>query len=275
MSFISRGNGGSLNYAENGSGPTLVFVHGWGMSRLVWKFQEEYFHSSYRVVTIDLRGHGDSPLTSGDGFSMNDFAGDLVSLIRGLDLSHATLVGWSLGAQVVLQAYKAARASLAALVLVGGSPRFCSGDGFEPGLDPQEARGMALRLKRDKPRTMGDFFRNMFIEGEMSSSLNQRVAMEIVSPFVQPETSTLLKSLEGIVECDQRLLLPDIKHPTLLIHGAGDTTCLPGASVYMAAKIADAELSLMPGCGHAPFMSRPTEFNNVLASFLSRVYGGN
>jgi pimeloyl-[acyl-carrier protein] methyl ester esterase len=158
------------------------------------------------------------------------------------------------------------------MVLSSGTPRFSSGDGYDFGLPPVEVRGMALRIKRDRSRTMGDFFRGMFVEGEMTSEQNQRVVKEIIIPSRQPDTLILLKALESLAEFDQRCILPIIDIPVLLIHGSKDSTCLPDASRYMAEKVHNAELSIMEGCGHAPFMSKPQEFNKLLSGFLARVY---
>lgn len=272
MPFITTDSGVSIHYEERGTGHPLVFIHGWGMSGRVWEFQAELFASLFRVITLDLRGHGDSSLPEGAGFAMAGLAGDVASLLKNLYLANATLIGWSLGAQVALEAVSASRDRLSALVLSGGTPRFSSGDGFDFGLPPQEVRGMALRVKRDRTRTMGDFFRNMFVDGEMTAEQNQRVVKEIIIPSKQPDTAILLQALDTLATSDQREILPTLHIPVLVIHGAEDATCLPDASRYMAGKIRGAELALMDGCGHAPFLSKPDEFNRLLSGFLGRVY---
>jgi pimeloyl-[acyl-carrier protein] methyl ester esterase len=242
------------------------------MSGRVWRFQVDEFASSYRVITIDLRGHGDSSLPTNAGFAMPELAADIKALFQKLDIRKATLIGWSLGTQVALEAFGMVADRLSTIVLSGGTPRFSSGNGYEFGLPPVEVRGMALRIKRDRSRTMGDFFRGLFVEGEMTSEQNQRVVKEIIIPSSQPDTPILLKALESLAEADQREILPTISLPVLLIHGALDATCLPDASRYMAEKLLNAELSIMDGCGHAPFMSKPDEFNRLLSGFLARVY---
>jgi pimeloyl-[acyl-carrier protein] methyl ester esterase len=273
MPFVATESGVSLHYEVQGEGFPLVFVHGWGMSGRVWRFQAEEFWSSYKVITIDLRGHGDSAIQEGQGLTMPDLSGDVATLFRHLDLTDATLIGWSLGAQVALEAFRLIGDRLASLVLVGGTPRFSAGDGFEFGLHPEEVRGMALRIKRDRSRAMGDFFRRMFIDGEMAPEQNQRVVKDIIIPSKQPELSILLQALTALAESDQRAILPTISIPVLLMHGAADATCLPAASRYMADRISNAELVIIDGCGHAPFMSNPEIFNLVLGTFLARVYG--
>lgn len=275
MPFITADSGLELHFEDQGTGHPLVFIHGWGMSGRVWRFQIDEFASSYRSITIDLRGHGNSSFPECADCTMSDLAEDIKAVFNKLDIRGAVLIGWSLGAQVALEACRLIEDRLTALVLSGGTPRFSAVDGYESGLPPQEVRGMAIRIKRDKSRTMGDFFREMFVAGEMGHEQNQRVVKEIIIPSRQPETTVLLKTLESLAESDQRAILPTIKIPVLLIHGAEDTTCLPDASRYMAGRLRHAELVIMAGCGHAPFLSRPDYFNRLLSGFLKRVYAAD
>lgn len=270
MPFIPAADGTPLSYETAGTGRPLLLVHGWAMSGQVWHFQVGAFAGGRRVIVPDLRGHGRS--VSAGPLSMAGFAGDLAALCAGLELERATLVGWSMGVQVVLEAFPLLRERVAALVLVGGTPRFTAADDYPYGLPPVEARGMALRLKRDYAGTMGDFFTSMFAPGELTDDAYQRLVREIVIPGRRPEPEAALKALAALTGADQRQQLAGIDRPTLLVHGSADTICLPGASRYMAGQLPDATLKVMEGCGHAPFLSRPEEFNRTLALFLEKVY---
>ena len=275
MPFITTADGTPLFYETSGAGRPLLFIHGWAMSGRVWHFQADAFAGSWRVIVPDLRGHGRSASTTAGPLSMAGFAGDLATLCTGLELERATLVGWSMGVQVVLEAFPLLRERIAALVLVSGTPRFTSTDDYPYGLPPVEARGMALRLKRDYSGTMGAFFNSMFAEGELTGEAYQRVVREIVIQGRRPEPEAALKALTALSEADQRPQLAGIDRPTLLLHGSADTICLPEASRYMADRLPNATLEVMAGCGHAPFLSRPEEFNRSLAVFLEKVYAND
>jgi non-heme chloroperoxidase len=274
MPFIETPSGVAIHYESHGEGPPLVLVHGWSMSGRVWKYQAEALSSSCRVVVIDLRGHGESS-AGGDSYTFADFALDIAALFEMLDLRNAVLAGWSMGAQVALKSFSRVKERLAALVLVGGTPRFTAIEDYSYGLPPVEARGMAIRLKRNYTKTMGEFFRGMFAEGEVSGESYQRIARDIVTGGRLPEPGTALGTLDMLVNSDLRPLLPDIDVPVLLVHGCKDTITLPGASWYMAAHIPDVVLEIMDGTGHAPFLSRPGDFNDRLCSFMERIYGSN
>lgn len=268
MPFFETTDGTAIHYQEMGQGMPIVFVHGWAMSGVVWMFQKE-LADRHRLIFMDLRGHGQS--TGGDSLSLEALASDLMELFVTLDLRDTVLVGWSMGVQVVLQAFSSLRSRLAGLVLVGGTPRFTAAEGYPHGLPAIEVKGMALRLKRDYQKAMGAFFRSMFAAGEPEHDQYQRIIHDIVMKGRSPEPVVGLKALQILGEVDLRPVLASIDRPALLIHGRSDTICLPGASRFMAETMPMARLQLVDG-GHAPFMARPSEFNAIVAQFAQELH---
>lgn len=268
MPFVETSTGVTLHYEEIGSGRPIVFLHGWAMSTRVWRFQQQ-LDDDRRLIFLDQRGHGQS--ATAPGYKLDDFAADLAAFFDRLELSDAVLVGWSMGVQVALQAFPVLRSRLAALVLIGGTPRFTTADEYPHGQSAVEVKGLSLRLRRDYQKTMGDFFRGMFAEGEMAGAQYQRIVHEIVMGGRSPDPDTARQSLEILSVADLRDGLPLIDRPVLLIHGEFDKICPASASAYMADRLPMGELKVMPGCGHAPFMTQPEQFNELLLEFLARV----
>ncbi len=266
MSFIETPGGVSLHYQEQGSGRPLVFVHGWAMSARVWRFQQPLGDDS-RLVFLDQRGHGQS--SPAKGYAVQDFAADLTAFCEQMSLDGAVLICWSMGVQVALQAFSSLRSRLAGLVLVGGTPRFTAADDYPHGKPPVEVKGLEVRLRRDYQKTMGEFFKGMFAEGEMDAAQYQRIVHEIVMGGRSPDPDAARQSLQILSAADLREQLTSIDRPVLLIHGDLDTICPAAASVYMAKRLPMATLALMEGCGHAPFMTRPQQFNELVLSFLA------
>jgi pimeloyl-[acyl-carrier protein] methyl ester esterase len=242
------------------------------MSARVWRYQAEAFARSFRVVTVDLRGHGESS-SAGAGFAFDDFAADIAELFTRLDLRNASVIGWSMGVQVALRAFSRLRERIASLVLVGGTPKFTASEDYPFGLPRSETRSMAIRLKKNYVKTMGDFFNGMFAEGELSRESYQRIVRDFVMGGKTPGPETALKTLETLVSSDVRPLLPETDAPVLLIHGGEDVISLPDASRFMARQLPHATLKMFEGAGHAPFISRPDGFNALLSSFLEDIYG--
>ncbi|HEY6838884.1 MAG TPA: alpha/beta fold hydrolase [Geobacteraceae bacterium] len=273
MASLEIGDNISLHYEVAGKGRPLVFIHGWAMSGRVWRFQAEAFSIDHCVVTLDLRGHGHSSPLPGGEVEVEALAADVCTLVERLDLHDAVLVGWSLGAQVALAATRRLWERLAGLVLIGGTPKFTAGAGYPHGLPETEARGMALRLKRNYAKTMGEFFHGMFAAGELSSDQYQRIVHDIIMGGRLPEPEEALRSLAILAAADLRPLLATIDLPVLLLHGSADTICLPAASRFMAERLPRARFIEMPDLGHAPFLSRPAAFERILREFLTDIHG--
>lgn len=273
MPFVKCAPEVSIHYEEAGEGPPLIFVHGWSMSGRVWRFQHELADTCH-LVAPDLRGHGGSS-TPVSGYSLDDLAGDLVTMFESLDLAKAVLLGWSLGSQIALAAFTALRKRLAGLVLVGGTPRFTATDDYPYGLSANEPKGMGLRLRRNFNKTMGEFFRGMFVGGELSRIQENRIAREIIMGGRLPDLKTAMQTLETLASADLRAMLPQVDLPVLLIHGSSDAVCPPAVAHFMLERLPNARLAVMDGLGHAPFLSQPAEFNVLLRDFLREVYGRN
>ena len=257
MPFLELPSGNRINYRVTGDGLPLVFLHGWGMSGEVWGMQE-HLGQDYQLIMPDLRGHGLSSAPAA-GYCFDDFAHDLVELFTALKLERAVVVGWSMGAQVLLQAIPLLKNGLAGAVLVSGTPRFTECEGYPHGLATSAVKGLAALVRRDSRKALAEFIKGMF------------TADEAQLPDLQlqvPEQHALLASLTALAQSDLRPLLPAVNLPVLLVHGTADTICLPSASRYMLGELPDARLEIMAGAGHAPFISRPDEFNALLRDFL-------
>lgn len=268
MPFMETSAGVNIFYEEAGEGRPLVMLHGWGGSGRLWRFQQE-LAGNFRLVVPDLRGHGRSSAPS-ESFTLDDLVNDIVSLFERLNLRDATLLGWSLGSQVALAAVARLRKRLYALVLVGATARFISTEGYPHGLPAKEVRGMAVRLKRDYERTMGEFFRSMFAEGELTSEQEGHIGRDILAEGQLPSPEAAHAALAVLVSTDLRERLPDIDCPVLIIHGSTDIICPPGSARYLSERLPNARLVEFAGVGHAPSLSRPDQFNAVLREFIRK-----
>jgi pimeloyl-[acyl-carrier protein] methyl ester esterase len=274
MPFCETKDSVTIYYDDVGTGRPLVFIHGWSFSGEVWRRQRNFFSSFFRCITLDLRGHGESSAPSA-GYDVRDLATDVTALFERLDLSDATLVGWSLGVLVALSAHTAIQERLAGLVLVSGTPKFTASEDFPFGLPAKECRGLSLRLMRNRERTLEDFSRMMFAPDELSCHEIERADRDCILRTRRPALDAALQSLGALASADVRAALQDILVPVLLVHGDKDRICVPESAHYMAASVLHASLSILEGAGHAPMLSRSDEFNILMAGFLKGVYGYN
>lgn len=238
------------------------------MSSRVWRFQEP-LATRWQLVMPDLPGHGYSPVPADlADFTVPRLAQALGALLDQLEIKRVAVMGWSLGALTALRMTELLGDRLAALVLVGGTPRFCSDADYAHGLPAQDVRGLGLRLRRDYGATLGDFFKRMFATDELDHDQYQRIVREVVLGGRQPTPEVAQAGLLALAGEDVRSLLPTVAAPTLLLHGMADTICPAGTSRFMVDRLQHATLQLLPGIGHAPFLTRPEEFNTLVAEFL-------
>jgi pimeloyl-ACP methyl ester esterase len=271
MSWLRLGSGRRLWYEDQGEGVPLVLLHGWCLSSQVWRFQLETLERDFRVIAPDLAGHGRSD-ASLDGFTLSALCADLDELFRYLDLRGALLAGWSLGALLALQAWGTLRERLSGLVLVSGTPRFIADDDFPHALEARELRGMQARMRRNPVLTLRDFVSRMFAEAERDDRFRDDRIEQILASIPLPESEVALQGLGLLAETDLRSLLPAVELPTLIMGGDRDDICLPRASDYMARRIPESRQVVFNGCGHAPFLTRYTEFNDAITRFSRRIF---
>jgi len=248
---------------SGGDRPALLFVHGIMMSHEVWRHQVAAFAGDYRVVCVDLRGFGRSSATTPE-ISFEDHADDLAHVIAQLGLTDVTLVGWSMGGaigQVFAAAYPHI---LARLVLVDTTPQLLASDNFPHALPVEAAMQLGQLLGSDFAQGCAAFSGMIAPEDAAATQLVTGIAAA-----TRPAVALAAFANSGprsLIE-----LLPKITTPTAVIAGADDRICLPDASRYLADHI--------PGCtqpvawikdaGHAPFLTRPAEFNAALRAALT------
>lgn len=111
-------DGVKISFDMQGEGePALVFVHGWSNNRSIWDAQVSHFSKTYKVITVDLPGFGESG-NNRQTWTIASFGEDVATVINKLDLDQVVLVGFSMGGPVVIETEKSVPDHVAGLVLV-------------------------------------------------------------------------------------------------------------------------------------------------------------
>lgn len=270
MAWYAGDDGRRLWYEDQGTGTPIVFIHGWCMSSAVWRLQREGLSDAFRVITIDLPGHGRSPAPAG-GFSIYGCAVEIAGLITYLQLHNVLLAGWSLGSLIALESCVLLRERLSGLVLIAGTPRFTQVDGYRFGLSRIEVDGMTRKVQRSLRRALDGFTTRMFSSGERDAPALAALVGELLSAVPMPTADVAIQALDALVETDLRDRLALIDLPTLIMNGESDVICLPQASAFMKERISSARQVLFAGCGHAPFLTQSAHFNTCLEEFRGMV----
>ena len=272
---IPTPDGGTVHAIEKGEGRPLVLLHGITLRADVWSPQFHQLTDRFRVIAVDLRGHGTS--RAGDaGFGIPRLGDDLATLLTELDLRDAVLVGHSMGGMTVMQ-FCGDHADVldervAGLVFVATRAHQV----FPPYLD-RGARRLAARGQSIVDR--GDALPHRATVSTQAARLAfgdqpSKRAVELVAEMgrsIPPEA--LLPSLSGLIEHDAREALKATATPSLVIVGTRDLlTPVPSAS-HLAHLLPDSELVVLPRAGHQLMQERPDELAELLDAFVARIDG--
>ena len=135
-------------------------------------------------------------------------------------------------------------------------------------MDPAVLASFAANLEQDYRRTVLDFLTLQSL-GDSRARETLRTLRQTVFEHGEPAREALRAGMEVLSTKDLRDVLPKIRCPTLVIAGARDRLTSPDASQRMADVIQNARCHVIPQAGHAPFMSHPEEFLEVIVPFLS------
>lgn len=257
-----------LAYTDTGpdkQGFTLLFVHGYPLNRQMWQPQVEGLADVARVLTIDLRGHGESEIIPGP-YSMDLFASDLHAFLEALNIHQPiVLCGLSMGGYVTFAFQRRYPNRLAGLILTATRAAADS-------LDARAGRDQSAALARSQGT-------DAIIEGMLPRLLSpqtqaQRPDLVAQARAIMEKTSleTILGDLAGLKERpDFTSGLAQIDIPTLLLPGAEDRIVPLSEAQAMHAAIPDARLHPVPGAGHLPNLENASFFNQAVRDFVQRL----
>ncbi len=228
MSVFVTPDGLKLHYQTAGSGKPLLFLHGWSMCSRVWRYQVEWFASTYQVTTLDLRGHGNSGSINGE-CNLTSLSQDIAYFVEGLHLRQVTLVGWSLSVSLILKLLNAHILPVDSLVLIDGTPCFVSREDFPHGLPHAVVKRMIKRAGSNFSRALGEFHSLLLSDKEDKDEKKGEIWDLLTSDQYLPDEETACNLLNALAWEDLRNEVAAVTLPTLLMHGDQDKICPAGA----------------------------------------------
>ncbi|MDB5500586.1 MAG: alpha/beta hydrolase [Tardiphaga sp.] len=265
--FVARSSDGTMLVGEaqgDPNAPEILLIHGLRQSHLSWNKQlADPALKRFRIVTFDLRGHGDSDKpTSLDAYSDADkWADDVATVIRAAKLRRPVLVGWSLGGYVA-GAYlrKYGGEAIAGVNLVDAVTK------LSPDLFGEEAINfIGTTTSHDlATRTVAtaDFLAACFHKPPAATEMQR---MLVVNGM------TARAAYEGFLQTTTTDLEPAFKAfagPILLTHGVHDRLVRVAMSERIKAIHPNNRLSLFSDSGHSPFYEEPVRYGKELAEFV-------
>jgi non-heme chloroperoxidase len=271
MNRITTKDGTSIFYKDWGTGPTIVFSHGWPLSADAWDAQMFFFgQNGYRVVAHDRRGHGRSEQTW-TGNEYDTFADDLAALLEKLDLKEVTLVGHSMGGgEVARYIGRHGNKRVKKAVIIGGIPPVMLKSDKNPGGLPLSVfDGIRAGLVADRSQFYKDISLPFYGYNKPDAKVSQGVRDSYWRQGMQSSIVATYECVKAFSETDFTEDLKKIEVPTLVIHGDADQIVPISDSAELSSKIVkNATLKVIPGAPHGLCTTHADQINAMLLDFL-------
>ncbi|WP_254763427.1 alpha/beta fold hydrolase [Natrinema marinum] len=261
---------GSIYYETTGDGSPLVFVHGGWMNGEAWRPQVEHFADDYRVVTLDVRGHGETGATDPDQYSIELFTDDLEALLADLEIERPALCGLSLGSMVV-QEYLDRHPDGATGAIMGGAVRSMPPIDMPPGLKPLWSPVPALTASLSLTGTTGTFQSMLYsiqaTTGERWLSVDPEVRADAIADVGDIPATEFRKIFDALYRYDPPELT-DVETPTFVVHGEQEAPLVKRQGQQIVTAVTHGDRLELSDSGHLVNQDRPDAFNAAAAKFL-------
>lgn len=246
-------DGANVHWTSTGSGPAIIFVHGWTCDESSWQSQVPAFSKSYRVITLDLPGHGKSDLPKDGKFSMELFARAVEAVRSEAKVDRAVFVGHSMGTPVIRTYALMYPARVAGLVIVDGLVQVA---GAAPPFTPPPMVGKEGLQARER-----------MVRGMFGPATTPQLQEHILKMMLGTTEATAAGAMTAT--WDQSW----VKNNPITVPVLGVYAERPLASRETIARIfPKVEYHEINGSAHFLMMEKPDEFNQLLSAFVRKVY---
>lgn len=254
----------TLHIEAVGHGEPIVLLHGFALHGGLFDPLVGKLLDRFEVHTIDLPGHGHSPLIA---------PFDLPNLVREIHAATAhiaaplTVLGWSFGGMVA-QAWALAHPTrIKRLILSCTKPKFGQSEDWPIGTAPQVLQSFVDDFSNAAPATLERFlFTNVTGSDEARAARALVMRSAHARPTVQKEA--LVSGLKILIQFDARLRLSEITQPTLVVTGGLDRLTQPSIGAFFASALPAAQMLHIARAAHAPHLSHAAEFANAVRAFV-------
>lgn len=250
----------AVHYEVFGRGRPVLFLHGWLGSWRYWLPSMEVVARHFRTYAFDLIGFGDT-MHRGVQPSIATYAEQVIRFLDALGIEKIMLVGHSMGGMVSLKTALTYPERIDRVVTVGAP---IVGSSLAP-LLKLTAFAPIARAMHLTPAITKRLFRHFLSEAAEQDML------EILEDSVKPTAESIRASVRSMMRTDLRPLLPDLRVPTLVIHGTRDDIVMPSQISVIRQALPGSPLLRqlsIDGSRHFPWVDRPDEFHAALLAFL-------
>jgi pimeloyl-ACP methyl ester carboxylesterase len=250
---VASADGVAIKYEASGQGePALVFVHCWTCNRGYWDEQAQHFGTRYRVVRLDLAGHGESG-RSREQYTVEAFGADVAAVVNKLDLKQVVLIGHSMGGPVTVEAEKLLPGRVIGVV---GVDTFHTGFVAPSGAKADE---MMKPFEQDFAGTATKFMSGFFGPGA-DKALVERIARN--AGAADPAMATT--AMRNLLAWYQRSAPAALERLGTRLRNINGDPKSQGKALH-------ASVTLVAGAGHFIPQEKPAEFDRALGQIVSEL----
>ena len=245
-----------------GHGPDLVLVHGWSMHSGVWSPLLELFSEHFCCHLVDLPGHGQSDWHEGD-FELSTLLAKLAEALP----EKAIWLGWSLGGMVALAMAQRYPEKVKKLILLAANPCFVQKEDWPCAMPQEVFETFSASLADDQQQTLQRFIMLQAKGANQPRQVIKQLSEQLAQQH-EPKPEALQAGLKCLAEWDLRDALATVNCPTQMILAENDHLIPVSLAEYVQKLQPKLRIDVMPGLGHAPFISQPQQCQLVIEQFI-------
>jgi 3-oxoadipate enol-lactonase len=249
---------GRIGYLEEGSGKgtPILFLHGVGSDKSVWRPQLDHLGKARRAVALDYPGYGESEFI--EGATRDDFADAILAAMDALEIESAHICGLSLGGVIAIAMHYSAPDRCASLVIADSFAAHPDGQGI---YDRSVAASQAMTMRALAEARTGLL---------LGSVATDELRTEVVDTMAAIDPNAYRLGAAAVWLADQRDRVAAIAAPTLVLVGEEDRITPVSLSEELCNMIPHAELKVIEKAGHLANAEKPEAFNRAVEAFISR-----
>jgi pimeloyl-ACP methyl ester carboxylesterase len=257
-----RAGDASLRLRDEGSGPPVVFIHGWTLDLECWDPQVPVLAATFRVLRYDRRGFGLSEGTPSRSADVDDLA----RLLDHLRLESVTVVGHSQGARVAL-AFALSRPGRVAALVLDGPPDETGGSAAAGDEDFSISEYRTLAAGQGVDAFRRAWHGHPLMRLHSADAATRELAGRLLARYPARDLTGAPDAPPPAAGAEA---LSRLHRPVLVVNGEFDTPIRLRAGRAIARALPFAERVVIAGAGHLPNLDAPSAYNDALQSFLRR-----
>jgi sigma-B regulation protein RsbQ len=253
------------------TGPTLVFAHGFGCDKNMWRFLTPAFTPDWRAVLFDHVGSGNSDMSAYNAIKYNSlqgYADDLVEVIQEFSAEPVIFIGHSVSTMIGLLAHLRSPESFRAHVMVAPSACYLNDGGYRGGFERADIDSLLATLAVNY---LG--WSSSMAPVIMGAPGQPELTTELTNSFCRNDPEVARQFARVTFLADNRADVPKLTAPTLVLQSTDDLIAPLSAGEFIRAALPQGTLALIENTGHCPHMSQPGQCIDAISAFMRSLDG--